>query len=74
MIKLTVKQVKGIYIDNTRRPKLEDTQLGISKICSFHRNIQQEAFGQRETTAGVTIFSKLPWVQERALLGLGICP
>ena len=39
---------------NIKRPKLQDTQLGILKIHAFCRKIQQRASGPGESTAGVT--------------------
>ena len=41
------------YNDNIKRPKLQDTQLGILKIYTFCRKIQQRASGLGESTAGV---------------------
>ena len=41
------------YYDNIKKPKLQDTQLGILKIYTFCQNIQQRALCPRESTAGV---------------------
>ena len=42
------------YNDNIKRPKLQDTQLGILKIYTFCQKIQQRASSPGEGTAGVT--------------------
>ena len=42
------------YSDNIKRPKPQDTQLGILKIYTFCRKIQQRALGPGESAAGVT--------------------
>ena len=42
------------YNDNIKRPKPQDTELGILKIYAFFRKIQKRASSQGETTAGVT--------------------
>ena len=42
------------YNDNIKRPKLQDTQLGISKIYLFCQKIQQRSSGPGESAAGVT--------------------
>ena len=41
------------YNGNTKKSKLKDTQLGISKIYAFCWKIQQRAPGPGESTAGV---------------------
>ena len=38
------------YNDNIKRPKSQDTQLGILKIYAFCQKIQQKAFGPGEST------------------------
>ena len=50
---LNEKGNKSLYNDNTKRPKLQDTQLGILKIYGFCQKIQQEASGSVESAAGV---------------------
>ena len=50
--------IKILYNENTKRQKLQDIQLWISKTYAG------EISG---------IFSRGPWVQKRALLGLHIC-
>ena len=42
------------YYDNIKKPKLQDTQLGILKIYAFCQKIQQRASGPEESTSGVT--------------------
>ena len=42
------------HYDNIKKPKLQDTQLGILKIYAFCRKIQQRASCPGESTAGVT--------------------
>ena len=42
------------YNDNTKRPKLQDTQLGMLKFYVFCWKIQQRASGPGESAAGVT--------------------
>ena len=44
---------KSLYNDNTKRPKLQHTQLGILKTYVFCQNIQQEASSSVEGAAGV---------------------
>ena len=49
------------YNDNTKRPKPQDTQLGISKIYAFCRKIQQRASDPRESAAGVmSVYENTP--------------
>ena len=45
------------YNDNTKRPKPQDTQLEILKICAFCRKIQQRASGSGDSVAMVTNLS-----------------
>ena len=42
------------YYDNIKKPKLQDTQLEISKIYAFYKKIQQKASSPGESTVGVT--------------------
>ena len=42
------------YNDYVKRPKPQDTQLGILKIYAFYQKIQQRTSGPGENTAGVT--------------------
>ena len=42
------------YYDNIKKPKLQDTQLGILKIYAFCQKIQQRASCPEESIAGVT--------------------
>ena len=42
------------YNDNIKRPKLQDTQLGILKIYVFCQKIQQRVSGPGESAGGVT--------------------
>ena len=47
--------------DNTKRPKLQDNQLGIINIYAFCQKIQQSASGPRESTWGyVSVFENTP--------------
>ena len=48
---------KSLYNDNTKRPKTQDDQPGISKIYAFCWKIQQGASGPRENAVGVTYLS-----------------
>ena len=45
------------YNDNTKRPKLQDTQLGILNFFAFCWENQQKALGPGESAAGVTDLS-----------------
>ena len=45
------------YYDNTKRPKPQETQLGIRRIYAFCWKIQQRASGPGESAAGVTYLS-----------------
>ena len=54
VLKLRVKQI--IYsqrYDSIKRPKLQDTQLGILRIYAFCQKIQQRAAGPGESTVGI---------------------
>ena len=42
------------YNDNIKRPKLQDTQLGILKIYVFCQKIQQRVSGPGESAGDVT--------------------
>ena len=42
------------YYDNIKKPKLQDTQLGILKIYAFCQKIQQRTSCPGESPAGVT--------------------
>ena len=58
------------YHDNIKKPKLQDTQLGILKIYAFCQKIQQRASCPGESPAGVTqylslrIYPKTQWFKE----------
>ena len=41
-----------------KRPKLQDTQLGILKFYAFCQKIQQRALGPGESAVGVTYLSR----------------
>ena len=62
VLKQRVKQVhmSQRYNDNTKRPKLQDTQLGILKIYAFRRKIQQRLSGPGKSTTGVTVYENTP--------------
>ena len=47
----------GLCNGNTKRPKLQDTQLGVSKIYSFCQKMWQGVSGPGESAAGVTYLS-----------------
>ena len=47
------------YNDNIKRPKLQDTQLGILKIYVFCQKIQQRVSGPGESAGGVTQYLSL---------------
>ena len=47
------------YNDNIKRPKPQDTQLGILNIYAFCRKIQQKASGPGKSDAGVTQYLSL---------------
>ena len=61
------------YYDNIKKPKLQDTLLGILKIYAFCQNIQQRALCPRESTAGVKqylplrIYPKTQWFKGECL-------
>ena len=44
------------YNDNTKRPMPKENELGILKIYTFCRIIQQRVSGPGESAAGVTIY------------------
>ena len=48
--------VSQSYNDNTKRPNLQDSQLGILKIYAFCQKIQQ-VLGSGKSAAGVTYLS-----------------
>ena len=45
------------YKGNIKRPKPQDTQLGISRVYAFCRKIQQRASSPGESTGGVMYLS-----------------
>ena len=45
------------YNDNIKRPKLQDTQLGILNIYVFCREVEQRASGPGKSAAGVIYLS-----------------
>ena len=45
------------YIDNTKRPKPQDTQIGILKVYAFYQKIQQRGSDPGQSTDGVTYLS-----------------
>ena len=50
------------YNDNTKRPKLQDSQLGILIFFAFCWENQQRALGPGESAAGVTDLSmRIHW-------------
>ena len=50
------------YSENIKRPKPQDTQLGILKIYAFCWKIQQRASGPGKSTAGImwSVFENTP--------------
>ena len=57
MLKLRVRQViyeSNIYNNNIKRPKPQDTQIGILIIYSFCQKIWQRVSGPGESAGGVT--------------------
>ena len=53
----SIRYYKSLYNENTKRPTLEDIQLGISKIYAFCWKIQQGISGLGDSTAGFTYLS-----------------
>ena len=45
------------YNDNTKRPKPQDTQLGILKTYEFCQKIQQKTSCPRDSAAGIMYLS-----------------
>ena len=58
VLKLRVQQgMSERYIDNTKRPKPQDTQIGILKVYAFYQKIQQRGSDPGHSADGVTYLS-----------------